>query len=106
MGGSRFNIYFHSERRENRGSNQDFHEISFSKDCSLMNHDHFIILPSHAYNKNQTIKIETCVSKKTIKINYFIPNVRNKTINRTRSELPFFAIFCEFNKQDRLVHNN
>ena len=51
LGGSHFNIYLHSERRRNRGSNQDFHEISFFKDRSLINHDHFTILPTHAYTK-------------------------------------------------------
>ena len=38
LGGSHFNIYFHTEQRENRGSNQYFHEISFSEDYSLINY--------------------------------------------------------------------
>ena len=29
--GSRFKIYFHLERRENRGSRLNFHEIPFSE---------------------------------------------------------------------------
>ena len=38
LGGSRFNIYFHTEHRENRGFNQDFHGISFFEDYSLINY--------------------------------------------------------------------
>ena len=48
LGGSHFNIYFHSERRKNRGSNQDFHEISLFKDDSLIN-------PYMLTKTNQTI---------------------------------------------------
>ena len=48
LGGSHFNIYFHSECRKNRGSNQDFHEISLFKDDSLIN-------PYMLTKTNQTI---------------------------------------------------
>ena len=69
LGGSRSNIYSHSEHWGNRGSNQDFHGISFSKDRSLINRDQFKILLSYAYTKNQTIKIGTRMSKTTTKVN-------------------------------------
>ena len=69
LGGSRFSIYLHSECRGNQGFNQDSHGISFFKDRLLINHDQFIIQPTHAYIKNQTIKIETCMSKTIMKIN-------------------------------------
>ena len=57
--------------------------------------------------KNQTIKIETCVKRTTMKTNQFVPNVRDKTTNQTRSELFFFWLFSEdSNKQNKLVNNN
>ena len=31
---------------------------------------------------------------------------QKETINRTCSELSFFAIFCEFNKQNMLANND
>ena len=57
LGDSNFNIYFHSERRGNRGSNQDFHEILLLKDGSLIN-------PLTCFHKkNQTIYVQIWVSK-------------------------------------------
>ena len=39
---SRFKIYFRLEYWGNRGSRQNFHKIPFSKDCILINPDHFV----------------------------------------------------------------
>ena len=52
--GSRFKIYFRLECWENRGSHQNFHEIPFFKDHTLINPDHFVTY-------NSTI---TCLFKK------------------------------------------
>ena len=41
-----------------------------------------------------------------MKINLFVPNVQNKTTNRTCNESSFFAIFCIAHKQNTLVINN
>ena len=40
--GSRFKIYFRLECRGNRGSDQNFHEILFSKDRILIKLNHFV----------------------------------------------------------------
>ena len=40
--GSRFKIYFHLERRGNRGSRHNFHRIPFFKDNILIKPKHFV----------------------------------------------------------------
>ena len=44
--------------------------------------------------------------KITMKINQFVPNIRNKTTSRTCSEPSFLLFFEDLNKQNKLINNN
>ena len=49
--GSHFNIYFRLECQGIRGSRQNFHGISFSKDRVLINPDHYVTLQIYYHLK-------------------------------------------------------
>ena len=70
--GNHFKIYFHLERRGNRGLRQNFHGVSFSKDRVLINPDHFVIyhlVTTCLPNKNKQFKLKHGYKNTTMKIN-------------------------------------
>ena len=96
--GSHFNIYFRLERRENRGSRQNFHEILFFKDRVSIDPDHYVsyhsmiaclsiikqLKPKHECQK--WIRMST----------YSCPKVQVEITKSTRFRSFLSLLFCEF----------
>ena len=108
--GSRFKIYFRLERRRNRGSHQNFHRISFSKDRTSIISDqqvkHEFITITYLSKIKQFKPKHGC--QKWIRMStYSYPKVRVETTKSTHFESFLSFLFREFFiKRDTLGNNN
>ena len=107
--GNRFRIHFRLERRGNRGSCRNFHRILFSKDCILINPNHFItyhLMITCLSNKNKQFTSKHGCKKHRHEHWLIRTKIRNKTTNHACIRLSYFAIFfVDFNKQNMLKNN-
>ena len=96
--GSHFDIYFRLECWENRGSRQNFHEILFSKDCILINPDHFVtyhLMITCLSNENKQFTLKHGRKKWLRKL---INSYQKYDLETTTTifGFSFFTIFCGF----------
>ena len=107
--GSRFKIYFCLECRGNRGSSQNFHEIPFYKDRTLISSDHSVTYYSTIsclFKKKQTICIKTQRQKCRYEHWLIRTNMWSTITNGACIRLSFFAIFYVDSIKQNTLENN